>query len=95
MSNRKDWRLDCSEVNWGETGSTRGTGRSGKTRFSRPLRSRRMKLTHLPTGIEVEGEVPEGRYSKKELRELRAKVYAELFPLLEAKVAKHLRIPGR
>lgn len=50
---------------------------------------------HVPTGVEVRGQVPQGHYSKKEMRQLRQELYQKLFVELERKVAKHLRVPGR
>ena len=52
-------------------------------------------MTHIPTGIEVTGEIPTGNYTKKQMRQLRQELEQKLFLELEAKVAKHLRIPGR
>jgi hypothetical protein len=34
-------------------------------------------------------------FTRKQAREARARLYTELFPLLEDKVARALRIPGR
>jgi hypothetical protein len=53
-----------------------------------------VRLTHLSTGLEVEGEIPSGHYSRGEMRTRRDELIAELWPVLERKVAQHLRIPG-
>lgn len=45
---------------------------------------------HLPVEKEAIGP-----FTRKQAREARARLYAELFPLLEKEVAKALRIPGR
>jgi hypothetical protein len=36
-----------------------------------------------------------GPFTRKQAKEARARLYAELFPLLENEVATVLRIPGR
>jgi hypothetical protein len=88
------WTLNRGEVAGGVVGSSSTTK---KGQFSRRLKrtSSRLSLTHIPTGINVTGEVPEGHYSKKEMRQLQSELYEKLFLQLEAKVGKHLRAPGR
>lgn len=87
------WKLDPAEVGkgWGSSSSSK----SGQ--FSRRLKvtSATLTLVHIPTGLEVKGEVPAGNYSKKEMRRLREELYARLFSVLAQKVGKHLRAPGR
>jgi hypothetical protein len=51
-------------------------------------------LCHVPSGIIVEKQVS-GPFTRKQAQETRARVYQQLFPLLEKKVGAHLRIPGR
>ncbi len=51
-------------------------------------------LIHEPTGMRVSGEIPEGNYSKKEMKALEEKLLTKLCKELEAKVAKKLRVPG-
>jgi hypothetical protein len=67
------------------------------TRASRAedTRSAVVRMTHVPTGLEVEGEIPSGNYSREEMRKRRDVLIAELWPVLEQNVARHLRIPGR
>jgi hypothetical protein len=91
MSTR--WSLDPKEVGVRASGSA--SSESGQ--FSRRLqrRSYRMTLSHAPTGIQVQGEIPDGRYSKKEMQKLRKDLHERLFLVLESKVAKHLRVSGR
>ena len=88
------WRLNPDEVGGGNVSSS-STTKSGQ--FSRRLKrtSARLQLTHIPTGINVTGEVPEGHYSKKEMRKLKEELYERLFVQLEVKVGKHLRAPGQ
>jgi hypothetical protein len=52
-------------------------------------------LRHRPTSIEVKALIPRREYSDRELKEVRRRLAQELWPILEDKVARHLRIPGR
>lgn len=90
------WSLDPSEVSSGISGHT-ATDRRRRSRASRAVDRRDLQLTliHRPTGLEVSGQIPEGRYSRQEMTRLRDALYRELFDELEALVAKRLRIPGR
>ena len=83
------WSLNPKEVASGWVGFS--SGKSGQ--FSRRLKitSCTVTLTHGPTGLQVQGEVPPGHYSKKEMQRLRDEQYVKLFLLLEATVRKHLR----
>ena len=87
------WKLDKGGVtaDW----STSSSGKSGQ--FSRRLKvtSARLTLTHASTGLSVKGEIPDGQYSKKEMRKLQEELYDRLFRTLEENVGKHLRVPGR
>lgn len=58
-------------------------------------RSQVVRLLHHPTGIDVEGEIPAGHYSKSEMSKLRDDLTTRLWGELEGKVARHLRIAGR
>jgi hypothetical protein len=51
-------------------------------------------LRHVPTGVEVHG-LSVGYYSRRELTEQRQRLIEVLWPLLEQRVARHLRIAGR
>ena len=59
----KKWSLDSQEVSWGMNGSS--SGKPGQ--FERKLKttSSSVFLTHVPTGVKVEGEVPSGSYCQK------------------------------
>ena len=57
--------------------------------------SRRLFMKHLPTGIEVHGDVPPGHYSNKQMQHKKELLWTELQEQLRLAVAKHLRIPGR
>ena len=95
MSKQETWKLDPADVTWGFYGSATSIRR--KRRLTREMDTRGMevKLTHVPTGLEVTGNVPEGHYSKKAMQERRYELFGELFAELEARVARHLRVPGR
>ncbi len=69
-------------------------GKSGQ--FERKLKTTSSKifLTHVPTGAKVEGEVPPGNYSKKEMQQKREILKKSLFNELEQLVAKNLGIKG-
>lgn len=87
------WRLNPQEVTWGMNNSS--SGKSGQ--FERKLKttSTCMFLLHKPTDIKVEGKIPAGNYSKKEMQKLRVALEQSLFLELEKLVAKKLKIKGR
>lgn len=89
------WRLDPTEVSQYGSGY-RASGRK-KASQSRALDKSGVQwtLVHLPTGLEVIGEIPQGHYSQKELDKEKSELLSHLFNELEDKVAKHLKIPGR
>jgi protein subunit release factor A len=83
----KPWRLDPSDVlvdrSW-----MRASGRGGNiARTSRAVGTQegRIRLTHAPTKIQVDGVVPAAMNL----------LHAELFAKLEKLVAKHMRLAGR
>jgi hypothetical protein len=89
------WKLDPAEVTWGERGLSGGVFTKGPTRGGKPARREiTLTLTHLPTGISVEQRAV-GPFTRRQAREARARLWEELFPALEEKVARHLRAPGR
>ena len=90
------WHLDPSEVRTSSLASSSGK-RHRSARDSRKLDERAitMRMEHAPSGLFVEGVIPEGHYSRKEMGRLYDELSARLFRELEAKVARHLRIPGR
>ncbi len=89
---KKEWHLNPEEVSWGMQGSSSGKG----GQFERKLKitSSKIYFTHEPTGIRVEGEVPLGNYSKKEMQQKRNELKQFLFQELERQVAKKLKIKG-
>lgn len=54
-----------------------------------------IRLVHMPTGIEVKGEVPQIHNTKGKLRAAEDKLRQELVGQLTDLVARHLRISGR
>src|SRR5262245_48362760 len=90
------WQLPETEVDVREYGHTSGH-RKKLSVASRAAdhRSWHVTLVHVPTGLEVSGEVPEGNYSRKQMQQARERLFSQLWSQLEFKVARHLRIPGR
>ena len=88
------WKLDPDDLDSSEMG-TRSGGRN-LVRQSRALDTSgtTITVTHRPTGISVQGQVPPGHYSRSELRDERAALKVKLLGELEIKVARRLRIPG-
>lgn len=86
----QSWRLDPSEVEWGSTGRSSGR-RKRATRSSRAasITGATVTLWHLPTGLSVEGQIPEGHYTRTEMQRLKTGLYNELFPKLEELVSRH------
>jgi len=52
-------------------------------------------VRHRPTGVAIQGFIPEGHYSKDEMRKLKEALIAELMRELGQAVARHLRLAGR
>lgn len=69
------------------------TGGRRKARFSRAnaRSSYTMTLTHDPTGVAVQGSIPEGMYTRQEMRTLQATLYQRLYAELEQAVARAMR----
>lgn len=95
MSTRKSkrWSIDPADVDVGWIGSSSTTAHGN---FERRLKTtgRVLTLTHRPTGICVEREIPRGAYSKKELQALTDGAFTVGVQELEKRVARHLRLPG-
>ena len=97
MKRKKEtWALNPDEVIWGGGGGSSGR-RKHATRQGRmgSVTEAKLHLIHVPTGIEVSGNVPPGRYSRSEMQVRRAELYETLFQKLENMVASHLNVPGR
>jgi len=89
--------LDPADVEVGLTGSASSPRTGNRRRLSRALDLRAMTVTvrHRPTGIVLQGDIPEEHYSKDEMRKLKEAVVERLMRELEQAVARHLRVPGR
>jgi len=85
----KESDVSCSQ-------SSLSSGRNG-TRNSRVVgtTSCRMTLKHLPTAVEVSGEIAPGQYSRTQMQAARESLSQSLHEQLRLAVARHLRIPGR
>jgi hypothetical protein len=59
------------------------------------LRGSTITLRHVPTGIEVKGDVPIVHRTNRQLRTAEAELRAQLLATLTDAVATHLRIRGR
>ena len=95
LTSLMSWKLDPAEVDrsyWAYSGGafTKGPTRGG----IRARREMTLFMTHRPTGIRVDRHVV-GPFTRKQAREARARLWEELFPVLEEKVARHLGVPGR
>lgn len=96
LTMKKGFELNQKDVTWGWYGTRAGARRKlARAPASVDLWSCRLFLKHIPTGIEVIGEVPAGHYSNKEMRSAREKLRAELQERLRVAVAGHLRIRGQ
>ena len=87
------WSLNPKEVGYSAGSSASAKGGQFNRRLQ--VRSCNLTLTHNPTGLQVDGEISAGNYSKKEMQKLREDLHRKLFAILESRVAKHLRLPGR
>jgi len=58
-------------------------------------RSTVLTLTHRPTGLQVTGEVPEGRYTNAQMNVRQDALHQTLMAELTALVAQRLRLPRR
>jgi len=90
------FELKIEEVTWGWHGSRTGA-RKKLSRASAAVDSSswRLYLKHLPTEVEVHGEIPMGHYSNRQMQSEKEKLWNALQEQLRVAVAKHLRHPGR
>lgn len=89
--------VDPADVTVAFTSSASSPRGGQRRRLSRALDLRAMAVTvhHRPTGVAVRGVIPEGHYSKREMRKLKEEMIEVLMRELEKVVARHLRAPGR
>jgi hypothetical protein len=92
MGTRERWKLDPREVSW-KAMSTASSGRV-KARLSRSLDLRSVQITgeHVPTGLLVTGAIPEGHYSRDQMRKLQDDLRVRLLSELERKVARRIQV---
>jgi protein subunit release factor A len=84
--------LDPSDVGYLKM-SPRSRGKPGAPITD--TRSTVLTLTHRPTGLQVTGEVPAGRYTNAQMNARQDALHQTLMAELTALVAKKLRLPGR
>ena len=81
-SDREAWKLDPNDVTVsGSSSSASIRGRGGMSRKSRAedTRSQVVRLVHRPSGLEVDGEIPAGHYSRSEMAKLRDELTGRLW----------------
>ena len=95
MPGERQFRIDPTDVLCDWHGSNTGL-RSQRNRQSRAMdiTSSTVTLTHAPTGVSVQGTVPRGHYSNRQMRALVEKLRISLLEQLELAVARKLRLPG-
>ncbi len=74
--NKKEWTLDPKEVQMGIHSSS--SGKHGQLQRKVKTTSSTVFLTHASTETSVEGEIPLGHYSKKEMKRKREELCATL-----------------
>jgi hypothetical protein len=91
-----EWAMSGDDVRMGGYGTSSGHSKPlARSSRRNGLTSSTMYLIHKPTGLRVDGTVPSGHYSRKEMVKERERLHKHLWDELERKVANHLRIPGR
>ena len=94
--NKRRFELEQKDVTCGLVGARTGSRRKlTRGPASVDLSSSQLVLKHIPTGMEVRGEIPPGHYSNREMRNAQEKLRAELQERLRIAVAEHLRIRGQ
>lgn len=90
-----EWKLDMSEVSVKSAGgSWGGHTKNTKSRAKFPT-SAFIEVEHVPTKIILRGDIPEGYYTRNQMRDLIEKLKKTLLVELEKKVARALRVPGQ
>ena len=91
----RHFRLDANDVleSWSSL-SLAGRSRASESR-KLDRRSGQLVLKHSPTRVSVEGTIPLGSYSKKEMQCLKARLRTELWTRLEAQVKRMCCLPER
>lgn len=93
---KKQFVLDEDNILWSWHGARIGSRKKlTRASASADTSSWRLTLTHEPTGVAVQGEIPMGHYSNRQMQAHKQKLRDELHEQLRQAVAKHLRLPGR
>lgn len=93
---RNRFELDHKDVTWGWISGRSGSRRKlSRTSAAVGSSSLELFLKHMPTGIQVNGEIPTGHYSNNQMKVLKEKLWYDLQEKLHEAVARHLRLPGR
>lgn len=93
-------RQNKTELNESDIQASFGSSSSGGRRKARQprsldLRSSRVELLHVPSGVKVKGEIPSGHYNRKQMQKLTLELKARLTEELGQLVGKKLRVAGR
>lgn len=79
---KKVFQLECADVQ-----------ESWRGHYAR-LRGSTIVLRHVPTGLEVKGDIAVEQHTNRQLRMAEAALREQLMQQLTRAVAAHLRIPG-
>lgn len=90
-------KMDLNESDIQASFGSSSSGGRGKVRQPRSsdLRSARLELLHVPSGVKVNGEIPSGHYNRKQMQKLTLELKGRLAEELKQQVAKKLRVAGR
>lgn len=92
---KKPFRLKPEDVTWTLTGGASGPSPGPRSSRARQTRNAATTLVHVPTGVQVTGEVPAGNYTREQMAEETRRLGERLMAELEQLVASRLRTPGR
>jgi len=79
-------QTDDVAVNW--TMSTQRSANSARASRAENVTSASLTLIHRPTGCSMSGEVPAGRYTKKQMQTKKKELHTTLLAALSQLVAK-------
>jgi hypothetical protein len=88
------WRLDPREVTSGYDSTSQPARREAHLPPGADVREYVIWLEHPPTGLRVEGIIPDQTRTRQELELLEIELRKALFAELELKVARHLGTQG-
>jgi hypothetical protein len=92
---KPQFQIKPDDVTWRMNSSASGPLSGPRSSRARQVRGSQLTLIHVPSGVEVSGDVPAGSYTRKAMVEEQAKLRDRLMVELERAVASHLRSPGR